>query len=146
MQVWRRLSPQKRARAMADYETGYKKPPKHSQFMKGQRANPKGRPKRAPIAAITEAIESVLNDRAEYQERGRTKVVTRRELTVRTLINLALKGNVKSAEALLKLLEHAKLHDDAGIKRILVSAWLPDYPNQMAYEKTMELSKQSLSP
>jgi hypothetical protein len=25
---------------MADYETGYKKPPKHSQFKPGNRANP----------------------------------------------------------------------------------------------------------
>jgi hypothetical protein len=31
---------------MADYEVGYKKPPRHSQFKKGNRANPHGRGKR----------------------------------------------------------------------------------------------------
>jgi hypothetical protein len=28
-----------------DYEVGYKRPPKNSQFKKGQSGNPKGRPK-----------------------------------------------------------------------------------------------------
>ena len=28
-----------------DYEVGYKKPPKHSQFQPGESGNPKGRPK-----------------------------------------------------------------------------------------------------
>jgi hypothetical protein len=31
---------------MADYEVGYKKPPRHSQFKPGNRANPHGRGKR----------------------------------------------------------------------------------------------------
>ena len=31
---------------MTDYEVGYKKPPRHSQFKAGNRANPKGRGKR----------------------------------------------------------------------------------------------------
>jgi len=31
---------------MADYEVGYKKPPRHSQFKAGNCANPRGRGKR----------------------------------------------------------------------------------------------------
>ena len=30
-----------------DYEVGYKKPPRHTQFRKGKSGNPAGRPKRA---------------------------------------------------------------------------------------------------
>jgi len=30
---------------MSDYEVGYKKPPRHSQFKPGNRGNPKGRGK-----------------------------------------------------------------------------------------------------
>jgi hypothetical protein len=124
---------------MVDDSVGYRKPPKHSQFKKGVSANPKGRPKRKPLAA-SETIDSVLNATAEYRERGRTKAATRRELTIRTHVNLALKGDVKSAETLLKLRAHAQRHGDAGVQRIQVSDWLPDYPGQTGEQKTREFA------
>ncbi len=31
---------------MADNDAGYRKPPKHTQFKKGQSGNPKGRPRK----------------------------------------------------------------------------------------------------
>ena len=39
--------PDSASKASSNYEVGYKKPPKHTQFKKGQIANPKGRPKGA---------------------------------------------------------------------------------------------------
>jgi len=35
---------------MADYEVGYGKPPKSRRFQPGVSGNPKGRPKRKPLA------------------------------------------------------------------------------------------------
>jgi hypothetical protein len=68
---------------MADDDVGYGKPPKHSRFKPGNNANPKGRPKRKPVA-IADIIDNVLNGLAEYRERGRTKKARRRELTIKT--------------------------------------------------------------
>jgi hypothetical protein len=124
---------------MVDDSVGYRKPPKHSQFKKGISANPKGRPKGKPIVAA-EVIDSVLNATTEYRERGRTKAATRRELTIRTYVNLALKGDVKSAETLLKLRAHAQWHGDAGVQKILMSGWLPGHPGQTGEQKTREFA------
>jgi hypothetical protein len=124
---------------MVDESIGYRKPPRHSKFKKGVTGNPKGRPKRKPFAAA-ETIDSVLNSTAEYRERGKTKVATRRELTIRTHVNRALKGDVKSAETLLKLRAHAQRHGDAGVHRIPMSDWLPDYSGQTGEQKTKEFA------
>ena len=42
---------------MADYDVGYKKPPKRSRFKKGETGNPRGRPKR-PKHAVPEMYET----------------------------------------------------------------------------------------
>jgi hypothetical protein len=51
-----------------------------------------------------------------------------------------LKGNVKSAETLLKLRAHAQRYGDAGVQRILMSDWLPDHPGQTGEQKTREFA------
>jgi hypothetical protein len=124
---------------MADDSASYKNPPKNSQFKKGMSGNPKGRPKRKP-PAVSEIIDNVLNATAEYRERGQTKVAKRRELSIRTYINRALKGDVKSAETLLKMRAHAQKHGDAGVQRIVFKNWLPDHPGQMGEQKTTEFA------
>ena len=129
---------------MVDDSVGYRKPPKHSQFKKGVSGNRRGRPKRKPLAA-SETIDSVLNATAEYRERGQTKAATRRELTIKTHVNLALKGDVKSAETLLKLRAHAQRHGDTGVQRILMNDWLPDHPGQTGEQKTREFASKNES-
>ena len=42
---------------MANYDVGYRKPPKHSRFKKGESGNPRGRPKR-PKHAVPEMYEA----------------------------------------------------------------------------------------
>jgi hypothetical protein len=123
---------------MVDDSVGYRKPPRNSQYRKGVSGNPRGRPKRKPLA-VSEAIEGVLNATAEYRERGQTRAATRRELTIRTHVNLALKGAVRSAETLLKLRAHAQRHGDLGVQRIFTTDWLPDRPGQTGEQKTKEL-------
>ena len=44
----------------ANYEIGYKKPPKHTQFKKGQSGNPSGRPKGAKNALVYSLPEERL--------------------------------------------------------------------------------------
>jgi hypothetical protein len=124
---------------MSGYEVGYRKPPKHSRFKKGVSPNPKGRPKRKP-PAVGDVVDNVLNAPAEYREGGKTKKATRRELTLRNFVRLALRGEVKAAETLLKLRAHAQRFGDARANPIEVNDWLPDYPGQTGEQKTREFA------
>jgi hypothetical protein len=126
---------------MSNYEVGYGKPPKHSRFKKGVSANPKGRPKRKTFA-VGEIIDKVLNSPAEYRERGRTRTAPRRELTIKTHVQRALNGDVKSAKTFLELRAHAERFGDTPVHKIQTSDWLPDYVGQTAEQKTRELVQQ----
>jgi hypothetical protein len=128
---------------MGDYEVGRGKPPKHTRFKPGNNANPNGRRgKRKPLA-IVDIIENVLNGRAEYRERGRTKKARRPELTIRAHIRLALAGNLKSIEALLMLRALAQTSGDTAVQRLEITDWLPDYPGQTGEQKTREFASRT---
>jgi hypothetical protein len=128
---------------MGDYEVGRGKPPKHSQFKPGNNANPNGRRGKKKPAEIADIIENVLNGRAEYRERGRTKKARRPELTIKAHIKLALAGNLKSIEALLMLRALAQTSSDTGVQRLEVTDWLPDYPGQTGEQKTREFASRT---
>jgi Family of unknown function (DUF5681) len=124
---------------MSDHEVGYRKPPQKSRFKKGVSGNPKGRPKRKPFAA-GDIVNKVLNSSAEYRERGQTKRASRRELTLRNYVRLALKGDAKAAETLLRLRAHAQRFGDVGNDRVEVTSWLPDHRGQTGAQKTLEFA------
>ena len=108
-----------------DYEVGYGKPPKHTQFKPGQSGNPRGRPRRTKN--IERLIQAELDKVITVTEGGRTKHATKRELIVTQLINRAIKGDSKSLQHLLSHLEkHREIEpfvatdvDDAELLRAL---------------------------
>ena len=48
----------------AEYEIGYRKPPKHTQFKKGQSGNPKGRPKRSE--SFGQLVREALDEKTSW--------------------------------------------------------------------------------
>lgn len=114
---------------MSEFEIGFKKPPKDWQFKPGQTGNPNGRPKKKPDP-VAEVVQSVLDAPMQYREKGRTKTASRREVTLRLLVEKALKGDVGAAELLLKKRKRALRHGQSSIQRLVVTDWLPDYPSR----------------
>jgi Family of unknown function (DUF5681) len=106
---------------MSDYEVGYGKPPKHSQFKKGTCPNPNGRGKRREL----EVRKKVLNAKIEFRDRGQVKNASRIELTVRRLTASATNGDVGSAAMLLKMRAHAKKNGDTSPTVIRIFNALP---------------------
>jgi len=79
------------------HEVGYKKPPKHSQFVKGKSGNPNGRPK------VPSGIS--IKDLLDGDQMGKNgEVISKREAIVIRMLNDALAGNQKAFGRFLKLL------------------------------------------
>jgi len=90
----RATAPEPPKEPKGDYEVGYKKPPKHSQFKKGQRANPNGRPKGARNLR-TEFLEE-MNEPITIRENGKAKKVTKLRAWIKRLSEKALNGETKA--------------------------------------------------
>jgi hypothetical protein len=89
------------------YKVGYGRPPRSGCFKKGQRANPRGRPKGAKSAMtiFREEAEVLINVR----ENGRTRKMSKLRVGIRNVMNdLASKPDLRSMLAFLKLLAVAQ--------------------------------------
>ena len=94
---------------MSEYDIGYKRPPKNTQFKKGQSGNPKGRPKAAKNIAtdIKEELEEVV----QITEGGQVKTVTKQRALIKSLLAKAGKGDVRAAQTLLGLKAEVDHHE-----------------------------------
>jgi len=86
-----------------NYEVGYAKPPRHTQFKKGQSGNRKGRPHGAKNVATV--LEQALGERVTITENGRRKSVTKMEVILKRLVNKAAQGDHRSTQLLIAYTE-----------------------------------------
>ena len=101
---------------MADFEIGYKKPPRHTRFKAGNRA---ARGKRK-VPTEAEILKNVMNFPAEFRRRGKSKRAPRIELTIKGFGGAALKGDVGAAAMLLNIRAHFEKHGDINPRKITV--------------------------
>jgi hypothetical protein len=125
---------------MSDYDVGYGRPPRHSQFKKGVCPNPRGRGKRGDLQ-IGEIMKRVSNATTEFRDRGKVKKASRLELSVRRLAASAAKGDIGSAAWLLKLRAHAEKYRDAGPMIFRIVGGLPPRDLHWANAGTDEIDE-----
>lgn len=113
---------------------GYGKPPLHSRWKPGQSGNPKGRAARKPTPLVQQITE-LMDSRAKYRERGKTKTATWSELSLRMLVEQAVKGDIGAVEDVLKIYMRALRQTGGGPRLLVIENWLPDHPGQTAKEK-----------
>lgn len=78
----------------SDYEVGYGRPPKHTQFRAGSSGNPKGRPKGSK--GMKSILRKELRETVQIIENGRKIKVTKCEMLIKRLTTEALNGDMRA--------------------------------------------------
>lgn len=121
----------------ADYEVGYRKPPRKSQFQKGHTRNTKG--PREPTRKIAKDIDYFLDETVSVPQKDGTMLkMTRREFGHRNLANKFAAGDLRAIRAVhehdtRKLAgdESDPLIFDADLRQELLSAIAEDIRNEI---------------
>ena len=95
-----------------DHEVGYGRPPRHSQFVKGQSGNPRGRPPGAKN--LQTLLNKALNELVIVTENGGRRKISKREAIATQLVNCSAKGDFKAIQILLAMLRDIEGHAEAG--------------------------------
>ncbi len=105
---------------MSDSErkVGYKSPPRHSQFKKGQSGNPKGRPKSA--RGLKTDLKAELIGKMNIRVNGEDVSGTKQQLMLRTLTVRAASGDITATRILINLVMQVLGPEDhdAGPKKL----------------------------
>ena len=83
-----------------DYEVGYGKPPRNTQFKKGQSGNPRGRPSGSKNLATL--VSEALNEPVIVVENGGRRKITKRE-AIKQLVNRSTKADRRVIKILLDI-------------------------------------------
>jgi hypothetical protein len=93
----------KRPSPSRDYEIGYRRPPRTTQFKPGQSGNPRGRPKGA--RSVGTILLDVSGRRIAVTENGETRRIPTIEVVLRRLANDAIRGDRLAAKLFISLVE-----------------------------------------
>ena len=85
------------------YKVGYKKPPLHTRFQKGQSGNPSGRRPKGSKNFSTLLAEA-LNEPVVVTEDGRRRTISKRELGLKQLANKFAMAEAQATKMLLGLM------------------------------------------
>jgi hypothetical protein len=91
--------------ASPEYEVGYRRPPKHSQYRKGQSGNPGGRPKRRQREAsdFGAILKEILEQEISVSSNGHSKIVRKSDALIMSAVDRAMRSN-QAARLLFEML------------------------------------------
>jgi Family of unknown function (DUF5681) len=95
----------------ASYEVGYRKPPRHTQFQKGQSGNPGGRPRR-PARRLEELAMYEAYRPTIVMEDGHAMPMPAIQAVLRSQLQSAAGGNVRAQRYILAMIQHIELVRD----------------------------------
>ena len=85
-------------------KVGYGKPPKHTQFKKGQSGNPKGRPKQVQAhMPVSRIIRNSLSEEVQGKVNGKTRKMTKLAAIIEVQSAKALNGDTRAAKLVIDL-------------------------------------------
>ena len=93
-----------------EYEIGYGKPPKRTQFKKGQSGNPKGRAKGRKNFKTD--LAEVLSERVSVKEGGVRRNLSKQRALLKSLTAKAMQGDARSAALIVNMVFRFLQQDD----------------------------------
>lgn len=91
---------------------GYKSPPQHTRFQKGQSGNPSGRRKAKPRPNLIEELDKVLSEPIIVTRNGKAKPMSRLAAVLHKLTESALKNDTRAMGILFKLMSEYPFASD----------------------------------
>ncbi len=82
-------------------EVGYARPPKLTQFKKGQSGNPKGRPK--TVKSVSTMLTKIFQTKVKVTSGGKTQWMTRMELSLMQLATKSASGDHRALKLLMDI-------------------------------------------
>ena len=95
-----------------DYEVGDRRPPKHSQFKRGESGNPKGRPKGS--VNLRTRVTQQLRQMVTVTRNGRPVKMRKADLIALQIVDTAAKGDLKAAVLAVRLDDEASIAASRG--------------------------------
>ena len=89
------------------YEVGYGRPPKDTQFKKGQSGNPKGRP--PAVMDLGAAVRELLKEAITVREGDRTRTVSKAMAVIQTMVVRSLKGDPRATDQVVKMMREQRM-------------------------------------
>jgi len=114
-----------------EYEVGYKKPPKQTQWKPGQSGNPNGRPRK--IKDFEKLLDIELSKEITITEGGKQISICKREVLLKSLVNDALKGDLRAMKMVLPFM----------VSQQSVAGFEPDAADRQAFEQLLRRYEQS---
>jgi Family of unknown function (DUF5681) len=93
-----------------EYEVGYRRPPRHTQFKKGQSGNPRGRTKGSKNFESMVARE--LSEEMNIRENGRLKRISKLRLSAMQVANGAAAGKLSYIQFVQPLMEKFRVQQE----------------------------------
>src|SRR5262245_57192065 len=93
----------------ASYEVGYRKPPRHTQFHKGQSGNPGGRPRRSPAKRLEELALYEAYRTTVVMEDGHATPMPVIQAVLRRQLQIAASGNARAQRDILAMIRDIEL-------------------------------------
>jgi hypothetical protein len=97
-----------------DYNVGYGKPPKASQFKKGQSGNPKGRPK-DQNKDFVDSLKSYLQQKRKVKTANGEISMQNSEIMAHKLVEKALSPDLRAMTLLIKIMETHNISNQVDV-------------------------------